>query len=126
MKAGGPAAPGPIMSKNIFEKIIAREIPADIVFEDESVLAFRDVNPKAPTHVLIIPKKSIPRLSAAGAEDEKLLGHLLLQAGAVARQLGLDRTGYRVVINNGRDGGETVAHLHCHLLGGRALAWPPG
>ena len=114
------------MSKNIFEKIIAREIPADIVFEDETVLAFRDINPKAPTHVLIVPKKNIARLSEAGAEDEKLLGHLLLQAGQVARQLGLNQSGYRVVINNGRDGGETVPHLHCHILGGRPLAWPPG
>lgn len=122
----GEATTKTIMSKNIFEKIIAREIPADIVFEDESVLAFRDINPKAPTHVLIIPKKNIPRLSEAGDGDEKLLGHLLLQAGAVARQLGLDKTGYRVVINSGRDGGETVAHLHCHILGGRPLAWPPG
>jgi histidine triad (HIT) family protein len=114
------------MSQNIFEKIIAREIPADIVYEDETVLAFRDVNPKAPVHVLIIPKKNITRLSEAGEVDEKLLGHLLLKAGAVARQLGLDTTGYRVVINNGRDGGETVPHLHCHILGGRALSWPPG
>ncbi len=114
------------MSMNIFEKIIAREIPADIVFEDEAVLAFRDINPKAPTHVLIIPKKSIARLSETGAADEKLLGHLLLKAGEVARQLGLNQNGYRLVINNGRDGGETVPHLHCHLLGGRALAWPPG
>jgi histidine triad (HIT) family protein len=114
------------MSKNIFEKIIAREIPADIVYEDESVLAFRDINPMAPTHVLLVPKKSIARLSEAGAEDEKLLGHLLLKAGEVARQLGLDRGGYRLVINNGKDGGESVPHLHCHLLGGRALAWPPG
>jgi histidine triad (HIT) family protein len=114
------------MSMNIFEKIIAREIPAEIVYEDETALAFRDIHPKAPTHVLIVPKKNIPRLSEAGAEDEKLLGHLLLKAGAVARQLGLDKTGYRVVINNGRDGGETVPHLHCHILGGRGLAWPPG
>jgi histidine triad (HIT) family protein len=114
------------MSKNIFEKIIAREIPADIVYEDELVLAFRDINPMAPTHVLIVPKKSIARLSEAGAEDEKLLGHLLLKAGEVARQLGLDRGGYRLVINNGKDGGESVPHLHCHLLGGRGLAWPPG
>ena len=114
------------MSKNIFEKIIAREIPADIVYEDELVLAFRDINPMAPTHVLIVPKKSIARLSEAGAEDEKLLGHLLLKAGEVARQLGLDRGGYRLVINNGKDGGESVPHLHCHLLGGRSLAWPPG
>ena len=114
------------MSKNIFEKIIAREIPADIVFEDESVLAFRDVNPKAPTHVLIIPKKNIPRVSDATAEDEKLLGHLLLKAADVARQLGLNKSGYRLVINNGRDAGESVPHLHCHILGGRGLAWPPG
>jgi len=114
------------MSKNIFEKIIAREIPADIVYEDELVLAFRDINPMAPTHVLIVPKKSIARLSEAGAEDEKLLGHLLLKAGEVARQLGLDRGSYRLVINNGKDGGESVPHLHCHLLGGRGLAWPPG
>jgi histidine triad (HIT) family protein len=115
-----------LMSKNIFEKIIAREIPADIVYEDESVLAFRDTHPKAPTHVLIVPKKGIARLSEAKAEDEKLLGHLLLKAGEVARQLGLNQGGYRVVINNGKDGGETVPHLHCHILGGRGLAWPPG
>jgi len=114
------------MSKNIFEKIIAREIPADLVFEDEAVLAFRDIHPKAPTHVLIVPKKKIARLSEAGAEDELLLGHLLFTAGEVARQLGLNKSGYRVVINNGRDGGETVPHLHCHLLGGRGLGWPPG
>ena len=114
------------MSKTIFEKIIAREIPADIVFEDDSVLAFRDVNPKAPTHILIVPKKPIARLSEAGAEDEALLGHLLFQARAVAAKLGLNQSGYRLVINNGRDGGETVPHLHCHILGGRGLAWPPG
>jgi len=114
------------MSKSIFEKIIAREIPADIVFEDDSVLAFRDVNPKAPTHVLIVPKKPIPRLSEAGPEDEALLGHLLFQARAVAAKLGLNKSGYRLVINNGRDGGETVPHLHCHILGGRGLGWPPG
>ena len=124
---GGPGRrPECIMEKNIFEKIIAREIPADIVFEDEAVLAFRDVNPKAPVHVLIVPKKKLARLSEAGEEDEKLLGHLLLKAGEVARQLGLDKSGYRVVINNGRDGGETVPHLHCHILGGRGLGWPPG
>ena len=114
------------MSKNIFEKIIAREIPADIVFEDDSVLAFRDVNPKAPTHVLIVPKKSIARISEAGTEDEKLLGHLLLKAAEVAGKLGLGKSGYRLVINNGKDGGETVPHLHCHILGGRGLGWPPG
>jgi len=126
LRRGGPVPPQLIMSKNIFEKIIAREIPAEIVFEDETVLAFRDINPKAPTHVLIVPKKNIARLSEAGAQDEKLLGHLLLKAGEVARQLGLNQSGYRVVINNGKDGGETVPHLHCHILGGRGLAWPPG
>lgn len=114
------------MSKSIFEKIIAHEIAAEIVFEDDLVLAFRDINPKAPTHVLIIPKKKIERLSEAGAEDAALLGHLLLKAGEVAAQLGLDKNGYRLVINNGRDGGETVPYLHCHILGGRGMGWPPG
>ena len=112
--------------KTLFEKIIAREIPAAIVYEDESVLAFRDINPAAPTHVLIVPKKTIPRIAEAQADDQKVLGHLLLKAAEVAAYLGLDKTGYRLVINNGKDGGETVPHLHCHILGGRHLAWPPG
>jgi histidine triad (HIT) family protein len=114
------------MSKTIFEKIIAREIPSDIVYEDDSVLAFRDVNPKAPTHVLIVPKKNIPRIAEAAADDQKLLGHLLLKAAEVAGKLGLIQSGFRLVINNGRDGGETVPHLHCHILGGRHMDWPPG
>jgi histidine triad (HIT) family protein len=114
------------MSKNVFQKIIDREIPADIVYEDDLVLAFRDNNAKAPVHVLIIPKKDIPRLAEAQAEDHKLMGHLLLKAAAVAAQLGLDKTGYRLVINNGPDGGESVPHLHCHILGGRKMSWPPG
>ncbi len=114
------------MSKSVFQKIIDREIPASIVYEDEMVLAFRDISPKAPTHVLIIPKKVIARISEAQAEDHKLLGHLLLKAAAVAAQLGLDKPGYRLVINNGPDGGESVPHLHCHILGGRKMAWPPG
>ena len=113
------------MSKTLFEKIIAREIPAQIVFEDELVLAFRDINPAAPTHVLIVPKQPIPRIGEATADDQKLLGHLLLKAAEVAKQLDLPN-GYRLVINNGADGGETVPHLHCHILGGRHLAWPPG
>jgi histidine triad (HIT) family protein len=112
--------------KTLFEKISAREIPAAIVYEDEFVLAFRDINPAAPTHVLIVPKKAIPRIAEAQAYDHELLGHLMLKAAAVAAQLGLDKTGYRLVINNGKDGGETVPHLHCHILGGRHLAWPPG
>lgn len=110
----------------LFEKIVARQIPADIVFEDEHVIAFRDIHPQAPTHVLVVPKKAIPRVDGAVSDDQELLGHLLLQAAQVARRLGVDRTGYRLVINNGADGGESVPHLHVHLLGGRALAWPPG
>lgn len=111
---------------NIFEKIIAREIPAAIVYEDDLVLAFRDVNPQAPTHVLLVPKKSIPRLAAATPSDHKLLGHLLLKAAEVADKLGLAAGGYRLVINNGPNGGETVPHLHVHILGGRPMTWPPG
>ncbi len=109
----------------IFEKIIAREIPAKIVYEDDDVLAFHDVNPQAPVHVLIVPKKVIPRLSEASASDEALLGKLLLTAKRVAADLGLTN-GYRVVINNGPDAGESVPHLHVHVLGGRTMAWPPG
>jgi histidine triad (HIT) family protein len=110
----------------LFEKIIARQIPARIAYEDDSVLAFHDINPQAPTHVLIVPKKPITRVAAAADEDATVLGHLLLKAAHVARELGIENSGYRLVINNGRDGGETVPHLHCHILGGRALAWPPG
>ena len=110
----------------LFEKIINREIPADIVYEDERVLAFRDIAPQAPTHLLIVPKKPIPRIAEAGTEDPALLGHLLLKAAEVAEKAGLKDSGYRLVINNGRDSGEAVPHLHCHILGGRPLAWPPG
>ena len=113
------------MSKTLFEKIIAREIPAAIVYEDDLVIAFRDIKPAAPVHVLIVPKKPIPRIAAAQVDDQKLLGHLLLKAAEVAQQLGL-KNGYRLVINNGADGGETVPHLHCHILGGRHMVWPPG
>ena len=114
------------MSKTLFEKIIAREIPATIVYEDELVLAFRDIKPQAPTHVLIVPKKPIPRVGAASPEDQATLGHLLLKAAEVAKQLGLAQSGYRLVFNNGPHAGEAVPHLHCHILGGRALGWPPG
>ena len=111
--------------RTLFEKIVAREIPAQIVFEDDLVLAIRDINPQAPTHVLIFPKKPVPRIAEALPADHKLLGHLLLKAAEVAKKLDL-ANGYRLVINNGADGGETVPHLHCHILGGRHLAWPPG
>jgi histidine triad (HIT) family protein len=114
------------MSKTLFDKIIAREIPATIVYEDDSVLAFRDIKPQAPVHVLIVTKKPIPRIADAGAEDQSVLGLLLLKAAEVARRQGLERSGYRLVLNNGPDAGETVQHLHCHILGGRSLSWPPG
>lgn len=114
------------MSKTLFEKIIAREIPATVVYEDELVFALRDINPQAPKHILMIPKKPVPRLAEAGPGDQALLGHLLLKAAEVAGNLGLNDSGYRLVINNGEDGGETVPHLHIHILGGRRMAWPPG
>jgi histidine triad (HIT) family protein len=114
------------MSKTLFERIIAREIPAAIVYEDEQVLAFRDIKPQAPIHVLVIPKKPIPRIGEAKPEDQQILGWLLLQAAHVAGQLGLSKSGYRLVFNNGPDAGEAVPHLHCHIIGGRKLGWPPG
>jgi histidine triad (HIT) family protein len=110
----------------IFAKIIAREIPARILHEDDQCLAFHDVNPQAPVHFLVVPKKPIPRIDASEPGDEPLLGHLLSVAQGVAKKEGLGDTGFRLVINNGRDGGETVPHLHVHVLGGRPLAWPPG
>jgi len=109
----------------IFEKIIARQIPAKIIWEDEDAIAFHDVDPQAPVHVLIVPKKTVPRLADATDEDAALLGKLLLVARNVAKELELS-SGYRVVINCGPDAGESVPHLHAHLLGKRALAWPPG
>lgn len=114
------------MSKTLFEKIVAREIPAQIVYEDDLVLAFRDIKPQAPTHVLLIPKKPIPRIAEATPEDHQVLGHLLLKAGMVAERLGLAQSGFRLVFNNGPDAGEAVPHLHCHILGGRRMDWPPG
>ena len=111
--------------KNIFQKIIDREIPAEIVFEDDQCLAFRDINPRAPTNVLIIPKKAIASLAEVDDADAPLIGHMHLVIRNLARDLKLD-SGYRVVVNCGRDGGQEVPHLHFHLLGGRALHWPPG
>jgi len=110
----------------LFEKIIEREIPADIIYEDDLCLCFRDIEPQAPTHLLLIPKKVIPRIAEATTEDQELLGHLLLKAGDIARQEGFDQNGFRTVINNGSNGGETVPHLHLHLLAERQLQWPPG
>lgn len=111
--------------KTIFKRIIDREIPAEIVYEDELCMAFRDVSPKAPTHVLLIPKKEIPAVADLTGEDQLLAGHLLLVAGRVAQQLELNN-GYRLVVNCGPDAGQAVNHLHIHILGGRPLGWPPG
>jgi histidine triad (HIT) family protein len=113
------------MSKTLFERIAAKEIPANLVYEDEHVIAFRDIHPQAPTHILIVPRKPIPRIAEATPADQALFGHLLLKAAEVAAKVGLTN-GYRLVINNGPDGGESVPHLHCHILGGRAMGWPPG
>lgn len=112
----------------LFERLIAREIPADIVYEDELAVAFRDIHPQAPEHLLVIPRKPIPRVGEAEESDAALLGHLLLVAGKVASQLGFNSTeaGFRLVINHGRLGGEAVPHLHVHVLSGREMGWPPG
>jgi histidine triad (HIT) family protein len=111
--------------KTLFQKIADKEIPAKLIHEDGLCVAFHDIDPQAPTHVLVVPRKPVPRLAEASPEDQALLGHLLLTAGRLAREFGLAR-GFRIVINNGSDGGESVPHLHVHLLGGRSLRWPPG
>ena len=114
------------MAKTLFQKIIDREIPAQIAHEDELCIAIHDINPQAPVHVLVIPKLHIARIGEAKTSDAATLGHLLVTAADIARQLGCAESGYRLVINNGRDAGESVPHLHVHLLGKRPLAWPPG
>jgi histidine triad (HIT) family protein len=110
----------------IFGKIIRKEIPAQIVFENDEVLAFRDIAPVAPIHILVIPKKPIRSVAQAGESDATLLGRLMLAAAQIARDAGLEESGYRIVTNIGRDGGQTVFHLHLHIIGGRQLDWPPG
>ena len=114
------------MAATIFKRIIDREIPADIVYEDDDCLAFRDVSPQAPTHVLVIPKKEIASIDALADDDAALVGRLWVVIRNLARSLGVDQGGYRVVVNTGADGGQSVDHLHFHLLGGRPMAWPPG
>ena len=110
----------------LFQKIIDRQIPADIVYEDDFTLAFRDIAPQAPVHVLVVPKKALVNVAHAGDEDGGLLGRLLLSARNVARKEGIAADGFRLVINNGDAAGQTVDHLHIHVLGGRSLTWPPG
>lgn len=110
----------------IFEKIAAREIPARIVHETDDFIAFHDAHPQAPVHILIIPRRAIPRIAEATSEDAALLGRMLASAAEIARKAGVAETGFRLVINNGADAGESVPHLHIHLLGGRMMQWPPG
>jgi histidine triad (HIT) family protein len=110
----------------LFERIIAGEIPADIVYEDQWCVAFRDINPQAPTHILIVPRKPVVNVAHATSDDAELMGRVLLAAGDVARQLGVEQGGYRLVFNNGAGAGQTVFHMHCHLLAGRPMNWPPG
>ena len=116
----------PNPTDTIFGRIVRREIPADIVYEDDAALAFRDVSPQAPVHILIVPKKPLTNLLGVDEDDTLLLGRLMQSAIHVARTLGLAEGGFRIVINVGPDGGQTVDHLHLHLLGGRPLTWPPG
>ena len=113
------------MSETIFQKIIDKELPADIVYEDDSCLAFKDINPVAPIHILVIPKKRIEKISDSNAEDKELLGHLFLVAGNIARDLGIEDA-FRLVVNNGAGAQQTVFHLHIHLIAGREFNWPPG
>jgi histidine triad (HIT) family protein len=110
----------------LFCKIVNKEIPASIVYEDNRVLAFNDINPQAPTHILVIPKKHVAGVAQLAAADESLVGYLFTVLQKLARDMGIEQSGYRIVANNGRDAGQAVGHLHFHLLGGRALAWPPG
>ncbi len=114
------------MSACLFCRIVAGDVPAERVHEDDRVIAFRDISPKAPTHVLVIPRRHIASLDELTGADADLIGHLMVTAAAVARQTGVAATGYRAVINTGADGGQSVGHLHLHVLGGRVLTWPPG
>jgi histidine triad (HIT) family protein len=114
-----------MVSETIFNRIIKRELPADIVYEDDLCLAFRDIRPQAPVHVLLIPKKPIAMLADAGSEDQALLGHLMLAVNKIARQLKIEHA-FRLVINNGAGSGQSVFHVHFHILAGRSFRWPPG
>lgn len=114
------------MEKTLFQKIADKEIPATLVYEDELCVAFRDISPAAPVHVLLVPRKPIPDIASAQAEDAALLAHLMLKVGDIARAEGIAEGGFRTVLNTGADGGQTVPHLHIHIIGGRSMQWPPG
>lgn len=115
-----------MIEKTLFEKIYDEEIPSTIVYKDDLCVCFKDIQPQAPVHLLLVPRKPIPRIELATEDDAEILSHLLLKAGDIARQEGIDRDGFRLVINNGKNGGEAVPHLHIHILGGRPMLWPPG
>lgn len=117
---------GRVMEKTLFQKIADKEIPAAIVYEDELCVAFRDIAPAAPEHVLLVPRKPLRDIAAATPEDAALLAHLMLKVGDIARELGLTLSGFRTVMNTGDDAGQTVPHLHIHIIGGRSMQWPPG
>ena len=114
------------MSQCLFCRIVKREIPGQIVYEDDRILAFEDINPQAPTHVLIIPKRHLDTLNDLASDDDQLIGELVRRAATIAKERGMATRGYRTVFNTNRDGGQTVGHIHLHLLGGRSFAWPPG
>jgi histidine triad (HIT) family protein len=114
------------MADCLFCKIIAREIPASIVYEDDGMLAFNDINPQGPTHVLVVPKRHIATLNDLAPADDAIVGELIRRAAAIAKDRGIDAGGFRTVFNTNRDAGQTVFHIHLHLIGGRVLAWPPG
>lgn len=113
------------MSVSLFTKIIKREIPANIVFENDEVIAFEDISPKAPVHILVVPKKHIATINDAGVEDAELLGKVILAAAEIAKSKGIAERGYRLVINCNEEGGQSVFHIHCHLIGGKKLSWNP-
>jgi len=113
------------MSESIFTKIIKREIPANIIYEDDDVIAFNDINPKAPIHILIVPKKQIPTLNDLNENDSELIGKVILRAKDIAKNLGIAERGYRLIFNCNDEGGQSVFHIHCHLIGGKKLGWSP-
>lgn len=114
------------MSETIFDKILAKEIPADVVYEDENVLAFRDINPQAPVHVLVVPKKKVQRFAELEDQETAMVGEYFKAASKIARELGLNDDGYRIIVNNGKHGQQSVDYVHIHIIGGRQLNWPPG
>lgn len=114
------------MEKTLFQKIADKEIPSDMVYEDEHCVAFRDISPSAPVHILLVPRKPLRDIASATAEDAALLSHLMLKVGEIARAQGIAESGFRTVLNTGEDGGQTVPHLHIHIIGGRSMQWPPG